>query len=319
MNHVELLKIAASLDHNKFYKYSDLILKKLAQDVNDFPFEIKEGLDYNDPKSVDGYFLGFAQDMVSRKPDITKKRVLMEVEKKFKDKYEEMSDDNKIAYSDYLETHLFPLLTQQDFYVDLAETQTKSVSTTFDPNSSGFENALNHILDVEGGYSAYNPTTKDPETNLGIIQSEYDSFRRSKGLDTQSVSNITYDEAKEIYYKDYWMPVQGDVLYSYLPKTAIAIFDFAVNSGIGGASSLVAKSLSIPSTRFDDNMINNILYVGENLNDGDDELASLLISKRYLNYEDIGRNQPEKGKAYGRGWKNRLEKLKKNIGLSDVV
>ena len=200
-------------------------------------------------------------------------------------------------------------LENQSWYKDLTETQDFEIqdeSVKFDPNSSGFKNAIKYILNVEGGYSDYNSSTGDPRTNLGIIQSEYDEYRSDKGLEKQSVRNITVDEAKEIYFDNYWVPTKSETIYKSFPKTAIAIFDFAVNSGLSGASSLVAKTLDIQNTRFDNNMVNQIMMAAGTI--GDSQLVSNLIQKRRINYQDIIKRKPQKS-VYGPGWQNRMNKL----------
>ncbi len=84
-----------------------------------------------------------------------------------------------------------------------------------------------NLLGWEGGYGN---NAKDPggPTNLGVIQSEYDSFRRKKGLALQSVAHITLAEAEEIYQSEYWQPTRcGDLNLG----VADAVFDADVNSG----------------------------------------------------------------------------------------
>ena len=60
---------------------------------------------------------------------------------------------------------------------------------------------LKFILQREGGY-VNNPKDKGGETNKGITHGTYDVYRRSKGLKSQSVKNITDDEVRDIYYNN---------------------------------------------------------------------------------------------------------------------
>lgn len=279
--------------------------------ANDLPFQIKRGLEENDPKDIMGYFMGFAFDMYSRKKDISKKRLRMELSKEVDDRFSEMSPENQEKFSS-LKDDVLTELENQSYWNELPEENLTNLNDgiKFDPNSPGFENAFKYILDVEGGYTDFNPATGDPRTNLGIIQSEYDKYRSSKGLDRQSVSNITTDEAKEIYFINYWIPAKADRLYSSLPKTAITIFDFAVNSGLGGASSVVSKTLGIPSTRFDDSMLNSLVEAGEQM--GDEKLSKDLVQRRFVHYDEIIANKPQLA-VYKKGWHNRLGKLENMI------
>jgi lysozyme family protein len=308
MKYIKLANIASLLDEKGFYKKADLITRnliKLSKDEEP-PFELKEGESYNDPDTVMKYFIGFAFDMYTRDKNISKQKINQELKKKISDKISEMSQENKDKFSN-LESNVMNELEKQTWYTNLQDSNDNDTNEIkFDPNSSGFKNAIKYILDVEGGYSDYNPSTGDPRTNLGIIQSEYDKYRSAKGVPAQSVKNITQDEAEEIYFVNYWIPTGCEQIYKFLPKTAITIFDFAVNSGLGGASSVVASALDIPKGRFDSSMINSIIQIGTNI--GDNTLSKNLISRRRINYKEIIKRKPQKA-VYGPGWQNRLDKL----------
>lgn len=308
MKYIKLANIALFLDSKGFYKKADLITRNLTKLSKEDapPFELKEGESFNDPDTVMKYFIGFAFDMYSKEKNISKKKINQELKKKISDKISEMSSENKQKFSN-LESDVMAELGKQSWYPGLQDSyENNENKIKFDSNSSGFQNAIKYILDVEGGYSDYNSSTGDPRTNLGIIQSEYDKYRSSKGLSPQSVKNITQDEAEEIYFVDYWVPTGCEQIYKYLPKTAITIFDFAVNSGLGGASSVVASALDIPKGRFDSSMINSIIKIGTSI--GDDTLFKNLVSRRRINYKEIIKRKPQKA-VYGPGWQNRLDKL----------
>jgi len=311
MKYIKLANIALFLDDRGLYKKADLItqnLIKLSKD-EDPPFELKEGESFNDPDTVMKYFIGFAFDMFTRDKSISKQKINQELDKKVADKIAEMTPENKNKFSN-LHSEVMNELEKQSWYIDLQDLSDNDVSNAsdikFDPNSSGFKNAIKYILDVEGGYSDYNSSTGDPRTNLGIIQSEYDKYRSSKGLSSQNVKNISQDEAEEIYFVNYWIPTGCEQIYKYLPKTAITIFDFAVNSGLGGASSVVANALDIPKGRFNNSMINSIIQIGTNV--GDDTMFKNLVARRRINYKEIIKRKPQKA-VYGPGWQNRLDKL----------
>ena len=301
-----IFKLANKMDKSGQYRVADLLTDILLKLSNNEPFELQKGLAKNDPKTVMGYFMGYAFDMFSREKNISQKKLMMELSKEVDDRYSEMSDENKVLYSN-LKNDVMDELKNQPYWDDLPEEKLSDIGgSQYDPNSPGFENAFNYILDVEGGFSEYDPQTGDPSTNLGIIQSEYDKYRSEKGLEQQSVRFIEKDEAKEIYQSNYWVPTKAEQIYSLLPKTAITIFDFAVNSGLGGASSVVSKTLDIPSSRFDNEMVDFIIQIGQQI--GDDKLSENLIDQRYVNYDEIISRDPRKA-VYKKGWHNRLKKL----------
>ena len=301
-----IFKLANKMDKSGQFRVADLLTDILLKLSNNEPFELQKGLAKNDPKTVMGYFMGYAFDMFSREKNISQKKLMMELSKEVDDRYSEMSDENKELYAN-LKDDVIEELKNQVYWNDLPEETLSDIGgAQFDSNSPGFENAFNYILDVEGGFSEYNPQTGDPSTNLGIIQSEYDKYRSEKGLEQQSVRFIEKDEAKEIYQSNYWLPTKAEQIYSVLPKTAITIFDFAVNSGLGGASSVISKTLDIPSSRFDNEMVDSILQIGQEI--GDDKLSENLIDQRYINYDEIISRDPRKA-VYRKGWHNRLKKL----------
>ena len=83
------------------------------------------------------------------------------------------------------------------------------------------------------------------ETMCGIIQREYDIYRKSKGLPLQDVRHLTRDEGADIYYNSYWLPE--------CPKLPAGVdlqfFDEAVNAGPGAATLILQKSLGIKADR----------------------------------------------------------------------
>lgn len=90
-----------------------------------------------------------------------------------------------------------------------------------------FDVSFQNLLGWEGGYGN---NAKDPggPTNLGVIQVEYDAYRKSKGVAAQSVARITLAEAEEIYRSEYWDATNCDQLN---PGVANCLFDADVNSG----------------------------------------------------------------------------------------
>lgn len=97
--------------------------------------------------------------------------------------------------------------------------------------ASNFKIACDLTLQWEGGYTNH-PDDPGGPTNLGIIQTEYNNWRRSKNLPLQSVRWITQDEARSIYKNKYWNVMDCDNLPAGLD---FAVYDAAVNNGTGRA------------------------------------------------------------------------------------
>ena len=84
-----------------------------------------------------------------------------------------------------------------------------------------FDQAFDRLLGHEGGYSNRKPED-DPggETHWGISKRSYPHI---------DIKNLTRDQAKEIYYTDFWGPL---VKHSAHPAILWQAFDLAVNASI---------------------------------------------------------------------------------------
>lgn len=96
------------------------------------------------------------------------------------------------------------------------------------------------VLQEEGGYSN-DPHDSGGMTMHGVIQREYDKYRKSKGLPSQWVKKISVDEQNEIYWTEYWLP--------HCPLLPVGLdlsfFNIAVNGGQGEATRLLQEALAV--------------------------------------------------------------------------
>ncbi len=97
---------------------------------------------------------------------------------------------------------------------------------------SDWDSAITFVLEQEGGYTI---DPKDPggETNFGISKKSYPDL---------DIATLTVDEAKDIYMRDFWKPCRCDELPS---PFAIALFDSAVNQGVGTAIKILQKTFGL--------------------------------------------------------------------------
>ena len=214
---------------------------------------------------------------------------------------EVLNNEEKISPDSEFWINVNSVLETKDWWQDAEDNPEEKFNPS--TSSSGFKNAVQIVLGLEGGFSEYNPSTKDPRTNKGITQPEFDEFRRKNNLQSKDVKDITTDEAIEIYKQEYWDKIQGDKLDARNPKLAIVIFDSAVNNGIGGANGIIKSIVKTDGNRFDDKMIEDIIEA-DKLND----LFSNVINKRHQKYKDIIAKDPVMD-VYGKGWNNRLDNL----------
>ena len=101
---------------------------------------------------------------------------------------------------------------------------------------STFERALALVLELEGGFVDH-PRDPGGATNLGITRATLARWRR-RSVSAADVKALGRAEATAVYRRCYWDGVQGDELPAGLD---LAVFDYAVNSGLARA----ARSLQV--------------------------------------------------------------------------
>lgn len=106
--------------------------------------------------------------------------------------------------------------------------------------SAAFELCLPFTLIEEGGNSN-DPHDPGGRTHKGIIQREYDRYRRAKGLPLQSDFLMSDDEVREIYWTEYWLPHCP----SLRPGVDLSFFDNCVNEGPHRATVLLQRALHV--------------------------------------------------------------------------
>lgn len=114
---------------------------------------------------------------------------------------------------------------------------------------SNFDICMKFTGLAEGGYTKL---TNDPggETNYGISDArdgQLDGLisgvpASGGGLISVPVKQLTHDQALAIYRRDYYTPICGDQLPA---PVAVAVFDFAVNSGVANAIKALQRSCSV--------------------------------------------------------------------------
>jgi len=92
--------------------------------------------------------------------------------------------------------------------------------------AKNFQTALDKTLSYEGGWSDH-PDDPGGATMKGITLSTYSAFLGRKAS-KDDLKNISNDDIRNIYQKNYWDKVSGDNLPNAMD---VCVFDFAVNSG----------------------------------------------------------------------------------------
>jgi lysozyme family protein len=173
------------------------------------------------------------------------------------------------------------------------------------------KDALVFTLKWEGTKFTDHPNDPGGPTRYGIIQREYDKYRRAKGMPVRSVNLITEPEYNEIYEKSYWNPVRSEWLSGPLGLT---LFDTAVNLGVGGAISRLQAALKIPISGTWTQEISDVIHKADQTKIAL-TICNLRIKKRY----DRVKQAPSQ-KVFLQGWLNRdkdlINKVKSLAGLA---
>ncbi len=171
--------------------------------------------------------------------------------------------------------------------------------------SAAFESSLPFILRWEGGY-VNNPNDPGGATNKGVTQTVYDDWRRKQGLPPRGVKQITDAEVQAIYDTGYWLPPRCNVLQQPLD---LVQFDTAVNMGPGRAVRFLQRAVGCAvDGGFGPNTLKSV--------DACDLGATLVTycNEREAYYRRLAERNP-KLKIFLKGWLNRLNALRKEVGL----
>lgn len=156
-----------------------------------------------------------------------------------------------------------------------------------------FNTATGWLLIHEGGYVNH-PDDPGGATNRGVTQVVYNSFRKNKGLPTQSVRKITDAEVYEIYNDQYWDKIWGDKLPAGLDY---ALYDFAVNSGPSRAIKFIQRIVGVK----DDGVMGNVTYQAIRSRNDVVGLITKLSENRLAWLKTL-----RHWKTFGKGWTRRI-------------
>ena len=93
--------------------------------------------------------------------------------------------------------------------------------------------AIARVIGVEAGY-VNDPQDPGGETKWGISKRSYPDL---------DIANLTWDQAKAIYLRDFWERIECDQLGAPVDEF---LFDYAVNSGAEHAAMALQTALGVP-------------------------------------------------------------------------
>lgn len=165
---------------------------------------------------------------------------------------------------------------------------------------ANFDYALAEVLGHEGGFVDH---SKDPggATNKGITLATLRAWRGDPRLPVSELINIGAAEVAEIYFKRFWKAVNGDLLPHGLD---LAVFDFAVNSGVARAVKQLQQLVGFKGKDVDGVLGVMTLKAIERDPRGADWLASRLCWRRQSWLERL-----RHWRTFGKGWTRRVSRV----------
>lgn len=188
---------------------------------------------------------------------------------------------------------------------------------------SNYAKCLSVVLAFEGGYSNH---PKDPgkATMKGITQATYDVYRKRIGKPTQSVRKINDAELQAIYREQFWDAIKGDDLPVGVD---LAIFDFAVNSGVARAVRSVQKVLNTSGLVSGDAIVKQDgqigmateLAINKAYESDEVKFIELYCADRYEFVQKLSTFS-----TFGKGWTRRIEGNRlgtqdNDVGVVDIA
>lgn len=170
-----------------------------------------------------------------------------------------------------------------------------------------FDLLFDYILIVEGGYSN-DKYDKGGKTKYGIIE----SIARKHNLD---VKTLTKEDAKEIYYQDYYLKNKIDRMKN--KKIALSVFDWCVNSGSWGIKKAQQTLNELGYNLTVDGIVGIKTLHGLNSVDYIDFLK-LYHQKQREFYNKIVKNNPTQ-KVFLKGWLNRVSRKEEFLSNVNLV
>ena len=160
---------------------------------------------------------------------------------------------------------------------------------------NNFDNCLALLLKSEGGY-VNNPKDPGGRTNLGVTQKTWEAWVGRESSEKE-IRALTKDQVAPLYKAKYWTACYGPQLPLGVDY---AVFDAAVNMGVGRAVKLLQESLGcVPDGQIGPRTIQLI----------DQKKPQDVIegfSKRKISFYESLPTFP----TFGKGWLKRVEDVK---------
>merc|ERR1711934_47667 len=107
-----------------------------------------------------------------------------------------------------------------------------------------FDEIIEEVLVAEGGY-VDDPDDKGGATNFGVTQASFSAYKGYE-VTKQEVKEMTREEAKECYKKDFWLPAKVE---RFPERLRHIYFDMVVNMGRRNAGKIIQQAVNTKANR----------------------------------------------------------------------
>ena len=162
--------------------------------------------------------------------------------------------------------------------------------------SKKFEKAFEYVIQNEGGY-VFDKNDPGGETKFGISKRSYPAL---------NIKDLTLEDAKKIYYRDFWQKGKFEEILDDLVATQV--FDFSVNLGIRASVIVLQRALrSVGINVQEDGLMGSqTLYAASNSDPRC--LLAAIKSEAAGYYRQIAAKNPSQQK-FLKGWLNRAYRV----------
>ena len=149
-----------------------------------------------------------------------------------------------------------------------------------------FDRAFEIVIGHEGGLTD-NPADPGGLTKYGISQRAYPD---------EDIEGLTLDRAKDLYYSDYWLPLQA---FELPDRIAVMLFDMAVNMGRFSAVKCLQRAVGVK----DDGWLGPVTRAALKANQGPSLMEEITV-QRVMYYTTL-----DGFETFGLGWVRRSVRL----------
>ena len=178
--------------------------------------------------------------------------------------------------------------------------------------SDKYKTSMNTVFNNEGGY-VNDPNDKGGATNMGITSATFQEAKKRGFTKTNSVAELSKDEANNIYREMYWKPSKADEMPEDI---ATPYIDSVVHHGIKGGAKLLQKAINTFAGKsivsedgtVGEETINTLNSLLQNKKDRQ-KFINTMLDIRDAKFDEIAQQDYTQQK-FLRGWKNRTSKLR---------